>query len=213
MKEIILIYSNVLPVSNKIINTKIIDKIIKFCSIYNIDFKYINIIDNFNKNLLIKHDITKLPTLLINDGNVIKLSGINNIKKYSDLLLIQDETEIKVKDLFNDKPIFKYIQLNKIKTEKFNDYDYVFTNINIVDDSLQSDNVIFLNELDTDNFKLITPKLFKNNKCLIISKNIVLKNVVKFLYDFIINNVTYDELIKKYNLSDEIKYSLKKINE
>jgi len=193
-----IIFSNQLKCINcntLIHNDHAINKLKKF---YNVE--YLNIDTEELKQYLLEKNLTRLPILEImseKNGNIVYFIGLNDILNH-------------INNLDNkNKPIYKYVTLNKIKNEKLNDFDIVITDEIITDYPENIDyhgfDIIFIKEYKDDYLKLIIPKLFLNNKILIISNKKKLKPYLKALYDVFILNHNLDTVFRDYKIENNLK--------
>ncbi|MEI8270598.1 MAG: hypothetical protein WCG45_04460 [bacterium] len=201
MSEILFLFSDELIVSSLFIKQNLITKLIKFCQNYNICFEMVNVNNEYTRLNLISRNISKLPTILINDE---KIEGVANITTYINSLYIPDEKTV---SKIEQTAIFKYIHPSKLKNEKLDQYNIIFADAEII---ILDENIHLINIID-NNYNLIVPSLFKNNKCLIISENPLLKSIIKTLYDTIILKHNFNDVCKKYKINIDIKKQLQEI--
>lgn len=174
-------------------NTKIINKLKKF---YNV--KYLKVDSEYIREKLRNKNLTKLPILNIKDKEGEKIIvGLNDIIFHTE-------------NIDKNKPIYKYITLNKIQNENLNKFDLFITDIpitkneNLINISKEY-NLIYIKEYQIEYLKLIIPKLFFNNKILIISEKKKLKKYIKALYDVFILNIDIDTILKTYKIENNLK--------
>lgn len=173
-------------------NTKAINKLKKF---YNV--KYLKVDSEYIREKLRNKNLTKIPILNIKDENEKIIVGLNDILFY-------------IENIDKNKPIYKYTTLNKIKNENLNKFDLIITDISIIKNEILNNidkeyNLIYIKDYQIEYLKLIIPKLFFNNKILIISEKKILKKYIKALYDVFILNVDADSIIKTYKIENNLK--------
>jgi len=175
-------------------NTKIINKLKKFYKV-----KFFKVDSEAVRDKLINKNFTKLPILNIKDKNNENekiIVGLNDILFH-------------VENIDKNNPIYKYITLNKIKNENLNKFDIFITDIPILNESLneifKDYDLLYIKDYQMEYLKLIIPKLFFNNKILIISERKKLKKYIKALYDVFILNTDPDTIIKNYKIKNNLK--------
>lgn len=180
---------------NKLLNnTKIINKLKKFYKVklFKVDSEHV-------RDKLINKNFTKLPILNIKDKNNENekiIVGLNDILFH-------------VENIDKNNPIYKYTTLNKIKNENLNIFDIFITDIPISNEFLneifKDYDLLYVKDYQIEYLKLIIPKLFFNNKILIISERKKLKKYIKALYDAFILNTDPETIIKKYKIKNNLK--------
>lgn len=196
MTECIIIFSNQKNCLNclSLLNNKnLIDKLNKFYKV-----SYMNVNSELIRQKLISYNLTKLPILNIkNETEESYIIGLNDILFY-------------VENINKNKPIYKYINLNKIKNINLAYYDIFITDEEKLDEDPQKYiseefSVIFIKDYQVEYLKLIIPKLFFNNKILIISDKRKLKNYIKSLYDVHILNHNMETILKTYKIENNLR--------
>ena len=174
-------------------NKNIIDKLNKFYKL-----SYLNVDTELIRQSLLDINMTKLPILKIKTENSVSyITGLNDILFH-------------VENINKNKPIYKYINLNKIKNEKLNDFDLFITdnediNLNKQKYLPEEIDLIFIKDCQIEYLKLIIPKLFFNNKVLIISNKKNLKNYIKSLYDVYILDYNLETILKNYKIENNLR--------
>ena len=181
----------------------------------------ININDNINDNLFIPIN-NLIDNITIQDKTEIKFSSMLENKQFIYNYTITLNKLNKIKNLptqlhFNNKVVIDTLVPNYINAIILNNNNYIpiilsnisdinLTNIQLIEnDELYVNNIITninkskfnisnSNPVNYNNFKIILNKLFKNNKLNIELHNILLKNNLLILYDYLSN------IIKQYNI-------------
>ena len=227
MKELVLVFSPSMKVSQTLVNNPKFSSLIKHISKH-VPIKNVIVNDEKTRRILINADRNNIPLLLVDTGDdLLEISRPNFIMKFltdleenikiskerKNFPEISEEEEEEVEEDEESTPVYKNIffaeciKLNNIKHEK---YDLIVISENCKKNvHFEDENILYVSTANLDSLKSIVSKLGNKNILVVTNKNRKLVDIVTALYMFHIEKQPLNIIEKTSNL--QIKGILKEL--